>query len=98
MNEHIDLLLASAEVASSSNPWASLATHSVAATYHTSMIGQCRYQLAIARNLQMPEEVRREYNAELTKHCILGGIAFVSLFLTVISPCDKTRQNGLHIG
>lgn len=49
MNEHIDILLTSAKIASRNNPWANLATHSISMAYNISMIGRYGYQLGVAR-------------------------------------------------
>lgn len=49
MNEHIDIFLTSAKVASINNLLASNAMHTISMTYIISMIGQCGYQSLVAR-------------------------------------------------
>lgn len=39
MNEHIDILLTSAKLASRNNPWADIAMHAISSGYNVAMMG-----------------------------------------------------------
>ena len=49
MNEHIDLLLTSAKLATRETPWASIATHAISSGYNAVMIGKYRYELGLVK-------------------------------------------------
>ena len=91
MNEHFDILLTSAKIASRNNPWANLATHSISMVYNISMIGRYGYQLGIVRadNGYVSQEYCRSIQRERIKHTILAGIDVVGLLLLAIDNHNK---------
>ena len=83
MNEHIDILLTSAKIASRNNPWANLATHSISMAYNASMLWHYNYQLAMAQTMgpgYMSAQQIQAMRQDRIKHTALLLIESVGLF------------------
>lgn len=92
MNEHIDILLTTAKVASRNNQWASLAAHTISMSYNISMIWHYQYQLGFASamgpNYMTPEQIQH-FKQECLKHTVLGLLDGVGFLLTAFDSTHK---------
>ena len=94
MNEHIDILLTTAKVASRNNQWASLATHTISMSYNVSMIWHDQYQLGLASAMgpsyMIPEQIQR-FKQECWKHTVLGLLDGVGLIVLAVGSMKDRR-------
>lgn len=92
MNEHIDILLTTAKVASRNNQWASLATHTISMSYNVSMLWHYQYELGLASamgpNYLTAEQIQR-LKQERLKHTVLGLLDGMGMFLSAAGSMHK---------
>ena len=87
MNEHVDILLTSAKLASRENPWASIATHAISSGYNAAMIGKNRYELGLVKAgaVSYSADQIQSLQRDLAKHCVLGLLDVIGLFMCAVS-------------
>lgn len=94
MNEHIDIVLTTAKVASRNNQWSSLATHTISMSYNVSMIWHYHYQLGLASAMvpyyMTPEQIQN-FKQERLNHTVLGILDGVGLFLSAVEAMQEKR-------
>jgi hypothetical protein len=92
MNEHIDILLTTAKVASRNNQWASLATHTISMGYNVSMLWHYQYELGLASamgpSFMTAEQIQR-LKQERLKHTVLGLLDGMGVFLSAAGSMHK---------
>ena len=83
MNEHIDVLLTSAKLATRENPWASIATHAISSGYNVAMIGKYSYELGLVKAgaVSYSADQVQLLQRNLAKHCALGTLDVIGLFI-----------------
>ena len=87
MNEGIDISFMGAKVAASKNQAASVAVHTLSASYNIAQIAHYRALCAGLQNAQLSNgvqvnvEAMNQYRNELTKHTILAACDTISLIL-----------------
>ena len=93
MNEHIDLVLTGAKMATWNNEAASLATHSLSAFYNISQMAWYRYQYYQCMNsgTQDALAVSRQYSYGMWKHTALAGLDVLTLIVKGITGLCNNR-------
>ena len=94
MNEHIDIILTTAKMASRNNQWASLATHTISMSYNVSMIWHYQYQLGLASAMgpnYLTAEQIQSLRRECLKHTVLGVLDGVGLLLSTVGSMQDRR-------
>ena len=102
MNEHIDVLLTSAKLATRNNPGASLAMHAASSGYNIAMIGRYCYELSLVKAgvVSYPADQIQSLQRDLIKHTVLGVMDVLGLIMCASSWNNRNtfRQNSLHGG
>ena len=94
MNEHIDILLTSAKIASRNNPWANLATHSISMAYNASMLWHYNYQLAMVQTMgpgSMSAQQIQAMRQDRIKHTVLLSMEGIGLVVAGICALQEHR-------
>ena len=94
MNEHIDILLTTAKMATRNNPWAHLTTQAVSMGYNASMLWYYSNQLGMANAINpgyLTAEMVQAYKQERIKHTILLSLTCCGLFLAAASSFRDRR-------
>ena len=87
MNEHIDIILTSAKLATRNNLVAHLTTHAVSMSYNASMLWYYNYQLAMAQVMgsgYMSAEQIRAMKQDRIKHTVLLSLESLGLIASGI--------------
>ena len=94
MNEHIDLMLTGAKVATWNNEAASLATHSLSAFYNIGQMAWYRYQYYQYLNCGTQDAlaISRQYAHEMWKHTALAGLDILTLIIKGITGLSGNRR------
>ena len=95
MNEHIDILLTSAKIASRNNPWTHFTTQAISMGYNATMLWRYNYQLAMAQAMgpgYMPAEQIQAMKQDRIKHTALLLIESVGLLAAGICALQGRRQ------
>lgn len=87
MNEHVDIFLTSAKLATRENPWASIAIHAISSGYNVAMIGKYRYEMGLVKvgSVLYSAEQIQSLQQDLAKHCVLGVLDVFGLFIEAFS-------------
>ena len=94
MNEHIDLLLTSAKIASRNDPKAHLATQAVSLGYNASMLWRYNYLLAMAQTVgpgYLSIEQIQAMKQDRIKHTVLLSIDCLGLIAAGICSLQGSR-------
>ena len=94
LNENIDILLATAKMASRNNHWTHLAAHTISMSYNVSMIWHYQYQRGLANEMgpgYLTQEQIRRFRQERLKHTVFGLLDGVGLILSAIGAMQEKR-------
>ena len=94
MNEHIDVLLTSAKLATRESSWASIATHAISSGYNAAMIGKYRYELGLVKAgaVSYSADQVQSLQRDLAKHCVLGVLDVIGLCMCAVSKKWDSRS------
>ena len=94
MNEHIDILLTTAKLATRNNQAAHLATHAISMSYNASILWHYNYQLAMAQAMgpgYMSAEQIQALRQDSIKHTALLLLESVGLLAAGICALQGRR-------
>jgi len=94
MNEHIDVLLTTAKVASRNNPWVHLATPTISMGYNVSMLWHYNYQLAMAQAMgpgYMPANQIQAMKQDRIKYTVLLALECAGLIVAGVCSLQERR-------
>lgn len=91
MNEHIDILMTTAKMATRKNEAASLTTHSMSAFYNISQMARYRYfyYQCLSDGSQNALAISRQYSQEMWKHTVLGMLDCLGLIFSSIGKLQN---------
>lgn len=94
MNEHLDIILTSAKLATRNNPWAHLSTQAISMGYNTSMLWYYNYQLGLVQAMgpgYLSAEQIQAMKQDRIKHTALLLLESVGLLAAGICALQGRR-------